>query len=98
MGIFKKTHFVGEELRALIDKGTIPGHWKEQLSDAAEISEGIEPEVSLSRYPGISQDALWLPYEEYEESDSQQAQQKAERVLLIAKNFVTQWFGSKKEE
>jgi len=98
MGIFKKTHFVGEELRQLIDKGDIPEHWKEQLLDAAQISESIEPEVSLSRYPGISEDALWLPYEEYEEPDAAKAMQKAEKVLLIAKNFVTQWFGSKKKE
>ena len=98
MGIFKKTHFVGEELRQLIDKGDIPEHWKEQLLDAAQISESIEPEVSLSRYPGISEDALWLPYEEYEEPDAAKAMQKAEKVQLVANNFITEWFGSKKKE
>lgn len=97
-GVFKKTHFIGEELRLLIEKGNIPERWKEQLSEAAQISEGIEPEVSLSRYPGISEDALWLPYEEYEESDSLLAQQKAEKVLLIANKFVTEWFGSEAAE
>lgn len=94
-GVFKKTHFVGEELRSLIDMGNIPEHWKEQLSDAAQISEEIEPEVSLSRYPGVSDDSLWLPYEEYEEADSLKAQKKAEKVLLIAKDFVSDWFGNK---
>ena len=98
VGVFKKTHFVGEELRAIINKGAIPEDWKDQLSDAAEISEGIEPEVTLSRYPGISQDALWLPSEEYEELDAQRAQEKAEKVLTIAKTFTTRWFGNEKEK
>lgn len=88
MGVFKKTHFVGEELRALIKKGNVPDKWLEQLLDAAQISEEIEPEVSLSRYPGISEDFLWLPYEEYEYSDSLGAQQKAEKVYLISKGFI----------
>src|SRR3972149_7342452 len=96
-GVFKKTHFIGEELRLLIEKGNIPERWKEQLSEAAQISEGIEPEVSLSRYPGITEDALWLPYEEYEESDSLLAQKKAEKVQLIAKNFIIEWFGNQEK-
>lgn len=95
VGIFKKTHSVGEELRSLLDKGIIPEHWKEQLLEAAQISEGIEPEVSLSRYPGISEDALWLPYEEYEDSDALLAQKKAEKVLLIVENFIHEWFGKR---
>lgn len=95
MGIFKKTHFVGQELRLLIDKGDIPELWKDQLLDAAQISEEIEPEVSLCRYPGISEDALWLPYEEYEEPDAVKAMQKAQKVLLVAKKFITEWFGIK---
>ena len=94
-GVFKKTHFVGEELRLLIDKGNIPENWKEQLLEAAQTSEEIEPEVSLSRYPGISEDALWLPYEEYEELDALKAMQKAEKVFLTANNFVKEWFGKK---
>jgi len=93
MGVFKKTHFIGEELIALIDKGEIPKHWKEQLLEAARISEEIEPEVSLSRYPGISNDALWLPYEEYEEFDATNALKKAEQVRFTANNFISEWFG-----
>ena len=96
-GVFKKTHFIGEELRLLIEKGNIPERWKEQLLEAAQISEGIEPEVSLSRYPGITEDALWLPYEEYEESDSLLAQKKAEKVQSIAKNFIIEWFGNQEK-
>ncbi|MBC8184054.1 HEPN domain-containing protein [candidate division KSB1 bacterium] len=95
MGVFKKTHFIGEELIALIDKGEIPLQWKEQLLEAAQLSEEIEPEVSLSRYPGISDDGLWLPYEEYEELDATNALKKAEKVRLTANNFISEWFGYK---
>jgi HEPN domain-containing protein/predicted nucleotidyltransferase len=95
VGVFKKTHFIGEELRLLIEKGSLPDNWKERLSDAAQISEEIEPEVSLSRYPGISEDTLWLPYEEYEETDALNALNKAEKVQVIAKHFIIEWFGNK---
>ena len=97
LGVFKKTHFVGEELRLLIGKGDVPELWKEQLLDAAQISEEIEPEVSLSRYPAISEDTLWLPYEEYEEPDALKAMQKAEKVRIIAQNFTREWFGNEPE-
>ncbi|HET56733.1 MAG TPA: HEPN domain-containing protein [Ignavibacteria bacterium] len=95
MGVFKKTHFIGEELIALIDKGEVPSQWKEQLLEAAQLSEEIEPHVSLSRYPGISNDALWLPYEEYEEIDAANALKKAEQVQLTTNNFIGEWFGYK---
>ena len=56
-----------------------------------------EPEVSLSRYPGISDDELWLPYEEYEEADANNALHKAGKVKLISGNFITEWFGKEKD-
>ncbi len=96
-GVFKKTHFIGNELRLLIERGDFEEKWKDQLLDAAQISEEIEPEVSLSRYPGISGDELWLPYEEYEDTDAAAALHKAEKVKSVSAAFITGWFAKKKE-
>ena len=63
-----------------------------KLIDAAEISESIESVVSLSRYPGIIEDRLWLPSEEYEKQDAENAIKKAEKVLIIGKGFFKYWF------
>ncbi len=95
MGIFKKTHFVGEELRKLAINGNIPEHWKERLLVAAQISDEIEPEVTLSRYPNITDDTLWLPFEEYEETDALKAMLKAEEVHKTAEEFIKEWFERK---
>ena len=92
MGIFEKTHFVGGVLRANLSANIVPSEWREELTKLAEISEGIEPEVSLSRYPGIIQDRLWLPFEEYEKEDAEKAKEKAAHVLTTAKRFIDQWF------
>lgn len=62
------------------------------LINTTEISESIEPEVSLSRCPGIIEDRLWLPSEEYEIQDAEKAMKKADKVLLIAKDFLDYWF------
>ena len=62
------------------------------LINTTEISESIEPEVSLSRYPGIIEDRFWLPFEEYEKQDAEKAIKKADKVLLIVKDFLDYWF------
>ena len=94
MGIFQKTHLIGAILRKVItERGDIP-KWKNELNEIAEISESIEPEMSLSRYPGIIKDSLWLPFEEYSKDDANGAMAKAERTLSVAKEFVGDWFTS----
>lgn len=92
MGVFQKTHFIGEILRKVLSEKGIPERWKTDILQVAEISEGIEPEVSLSRYPGIISDRLWLPFEEYEKEDAERAMEKTAKVLSIAKRFVDDWF------
>ena len=92
MGSFQKTHFVGTVLRARLQEVEITDEWKQILAEAAEISEGIEPEVSLSRYPGIIEDTLWLPFEAYEKEDADRAMESGSKVLSIAKRFVEEWF------
>lgn len=93
-GIFQKTHFVGEVLIETVNAKEVPGIWKEKLIRIAELSESIEPDVSLSRYPGIRGNSLWLPYEEYEREDAEKAEKKANEVLSVSKEFVGFWFAS----
>lgn len=97
-GIFQKTHFVGEILTKTLNEENISASWKEKLLKIAEISEGIEPEVSFSRYPGIINDNLWLPFEEYEKEDAKKARDKAEHVLSVTKNFLGNWFPNREDE
>lgn len=95
LGVFQKTHFVGQVLRELSSGNEVPDKWKNLLLEAAEISEAIEPEISLSRYPGIINNKLWLPFDEYEKQDADGARQKAEKTLFIAKQFTESWFKKK---
>jgi HEPN domain-containing protein/predicted nucleotidyltransferase len=92
MGIFQKSHLIGGVLRKIIiDKG-ISKDIVKTLLEVAEISETIEPEVSLSRYPGIIDDTLWVPSEEYNKEDAEKALKKTAKALSIAKMFVEDWF------
>ena len=92
LGVFQKTHFIGGILRKLIAERELSERWKRDLSEVADISEEIEPEVSLSRYPGIIDDSLWLPFDEYEKKDADRAMKKATRVLHVTKVFIKEWF------
>ena len=91
-GVFQKSHFVGSVLEGMIDELDAPEGAKEQLREMARIAKTIEPEVSLSRYPGIINDALWLPYKEYSREDAQEAKDRANRALKIAEDFLPAWF------
>ena len=95
MGFFQKTHLVGEALRLRVQEKQVPVKWEEEFLKSAEISESIEPEVSLSRYPSIIEDSLWLPFEEYEKEDAEKAKEKVADVLSTAKRFVNDWFSGK---
>jgi len=95
-GNFKKTHFVGEVLTEVIREQSLPDHWEKRLNEIAEISEELEPEVSLSRYPGIINDMLWMPSEEYGREEAEESLKKAESVLKAAQNFNKYWFPDSK--
>lgn len=93
LGIFQKTHLVGAVLREVtLGEKCVPAHWKDLLLEAARLSEELEPEVSLSRSPGIIGDALWLPSEEYGRDDAEAAGAKAAKALAVAGGFVKDWF------
>ncbi len=91
-GVFQKTHFVGTILEGMINEMNAAEASKEGLKELARISINIEPDVSLSRYPGIINDALWLPYKEYSREDAEEAMKKANRALKIAEDFMADWF------
>jgi HEPN domain-containing protein/predicted nucleotidyltransferase len=91
-GVFQKTHFVGSILEGMINEMDASEASKERLKDLARISINIEPEVSFSRYPGIINDALWLPYKEYSREDAEEAMDKANIALKVAEDFLADWF------
>jgi HEPN domain-containing protein/predicted nucleotidyltransferase len=91
-GIFKKTHFVGDILLKEIESRDIDSAWKEKLIRIAKISSEVEPEVTWSRYPGIDNDTLWIPHEEYTEEDAHKTRDKCEEVIKVAKDFFAWWF------
>ncbi|MDI6751722.1 MAG: HEPN domain-containing protein [bacterium] len=94
-GIFKKTHFIGEVLLEEIEKVEVEKEWKARLKKIAIINEEIEPEVSLSRYPGIDHGNIWIPYEEYRKEDATEASKKTLMVVDTAKEFYEYWFKDK---
>jgi HEPN domain-containing protein/predicted nucleotidyltransferase len=91
-GIFRKTHFVGEILLKELESRTIDVKWKEKLILLAKVSSELEPEVTWSRYPGIDDDALWIPSEEYTLEDALSMKDKCGTVLRMAQDFLTWWF------
>ena len=91
-GVFQKTHFVGSILEGMINEMDASEASKERLKELARISINMEPEVSLSRYPGIIKDALWIPYKEYSREDAEEAMDKANIELKVAEDFLADWF------
>ncbi len=94
LGVFQRTHFVGEILKDTVQAKALPDPWGNRLLEAGRISEKMEPQVSLSRYPGIHEDRLWLPSEEYGEEEAREAWSNAEAAFTIAREFVAYWFGT----
>ncbi len=91
-GVFQKTHFVGSILESIIGELGASKESKEKLQELARISKNIEPEVSFSRYPGIINDTLWLPYKEYSHEEAEEAMDKANTALKIPEDFLADWF------
>lgn len=91
-GIFKKTHFVGEILLKELERRELDDNWKEKLVQIARLSSEIEPEVTWSRYPGIDEGILWLPYEEYTEDDANEIKEKCKQAVKAAREFFEWWF------
>jgi HEPN domain-containing protein len=97
-GTFQKTHFVGEVLVEVIGEHSLPDEWQRKLTEIAELSEELEPEVSLSRYPGIINNMLWIPGDEYGQQEAEESLKKAELVLNAAGDFNQYWFSESEEQ
>jgi HEPN domain-containing protein/predicted nucleotidyltransferase len=91
-GIFKKTHFVGEILLKELETRGLDDNWKEKLVQISRLSSEIEPEVTWSRYPGIDEGILWLPYAEYTEGDANENKEKCKQAVKAAREFFEWWF------
>jgi HEPN domain-containing protein/predicted nucleotidyltransferase len=91
-GIFRKTHFVGEILLKELEPRELDDNWKEKLVQISRLSSEIEPEVTWSRYPGIDEGILWLPYEEYTEDDANEIKEKCKQAVKAAREFFEWWF------
>jgi HEPN domain-containing protein len=91
-GIFRKTHFVGEILLKELESRIIDLGWKEKLVLISKVSSEVEPEVTWSRYPGIDNDVLWIPSEEYTLADTLSIKSKCETVMKTAQDFLSWWF------
>jgi len=91
-GEFKKTHFVGEILIDKLKGIELDHEWKEKLFHIAKIGDEIEPEVTWSRYPGIDNGVLWIPYEEYTIDDALETKKMSEEVVKVTNDFIKWWF------
>jgi HEPN domain-containing protein/predicted nucleotidyltransferase len=90
-GSYEKTHYVSVILKEEGKKREL-GKWNERLEDIIKISEKLEPHVSLSRYPGISEGDLWLPYKEYTYEIAEKSLSDAKKAIKLAEEFVSWWF------
>ena len=90
-GEFRKKHFVADVLREECKKREL-GEWEEKLIAIADIGDKTEPQVSLSRYPGLTNDTLWLPYEEYDADIAKEYLKSAEFVIKTSEEFIEWWF------
>ncbi len=90
-GEFRKKHFVADVLREECKKREL-GEWEKKLIEIADVGDKTEPQVSLSRYPGLTNDTLWLPYEEYDANITKEYINSAEFVIKTSEEFIKWWF------
>jgi HEPN domain-containing protein/predicted nucleotidyltransferase len=90
-GEFKKSHFVAETLRSECENREL-NEWKEKLLKIADIGDSTEPQVSLSRYPRLVNDAIWRPYEKYNEDMAKDYIKNARFAIEISGQFIEWWF------
>ncbi len=93
-GAYEKTHYVGNILRKEAERRDLKEYSRE-LKEVIKTAEELEPHVSLSRYPGISGDEVWLPSREYSKEIAESAFRDAQKTLMIGNNFVKWWFENK---
>ena len=92
MGVFVKSHFIGKVLIKEIEGKQMPTLWINKLRHIAQLSTEIEPEVTWRRYPGIDNNSLWIPAEEYSLEDAKKIKEKCQTILKTSQEFYHWWF------
>jgi HEPN domain-containing protein/predicted nucleotidyltransferase len=90
-GILEKTHYVSGTLKEELE-GQNVSDWADRLRELTAYARDLEPDATLSRYPGMYEGRMWVPHREYNEAKAQEALEKARRALDIATAFTQWWF------
>lgn len=90
-GILEKTHYVSGSLERELEGQNVPD-WADGLKALTAHARDLEPDATLSRYPGVYEGRMWVPHREYDEVKAQEALEKARRALDIATAFTQWWF------
>jgi HEPN domain-containing protein/predicted nucleotidyltransferase len=90
-GILEKTHYVSGTLEKELE-GQDVSDWADKMRELTASARDLEPDATLSRYPGVYKGRIWLPRREYTEVKAREALEKARRALDIAMAFAHWWF------
>lgn len=90
-GRLEKSHYVSDILESEIKAQSL-GEWEDKLVELAAWARDLEPDATLSRYPGMFRGQLWIPYDQYDEVRAKKALRKARQALDMGKAFVDWWF------
>jgi HEPN domain-containing protein/predicted nucleotidyltransferase len=90
-GRLEKSHYVSDILVSEAKVQSL-GEWEDKLVEVAAWARDLEPDATLSRYPGMFRGRLWIPYDQYDEVRAKEALRKARQALDISRAFVDWWF------
>lgn len=90
-GLLEQTHYVARTL-ARECRAHITGRWQERLLELAAQARSLEPDATLSRYPGLYRGRVWVPSREYDQARADRAVEVARLALRTAQGFVQWWF------
>lgn len=98
-GVLERTHYVARTL-ARECRAHTSGRWEERLLELAAQARSLEPDATLSRYPGLHRGEIWVPSKEYDQARAAHAAETARPALRTAQEFVQWWFAppSRREE
>jgi len=90
-GRLEKSHYVSDILVSEAKAQSL-GDWEDKLVKLAAWARDLEPDATLSRYPGMFRGRLWIPYDQYDEVRAEEALRKARQALDMGRAFVDWWF------
>jgi len=90
-GRLEKSHYVADILESEV-KAQGLREWEDKLVELAAWARDLEPDATLSRYPGMFRGRLWIPYDQYDEVRAEEALRKARQALDTSEAFADWWF------